>query len=214
MTIDFKAWPKIARLTNEHMTITEKIDGTNACVIILPYDPDHEAQIQAGQAKCFGDESTSVMYTFAVQSRKRMIYPGKDTDNAGFAAWAWEHAQELIWALGFGYHYGEWYGRGIQRGYGMMEKRFALFNPWRYDHISLGACTIECVPQLEVVPVLYEGPACEGEIEKALTALELGGSLVAPGEKAEGVIVQYKLSGSTYKAFVDDDGIPKSLKEH
>lgn len=33
MTIEFQPWPKIARL-NREITITEKIDGTNAAVII------------------------------------------------------------------------------------------------------------------------------------------------------------------------------------
>jgi len=30
----FKAWPKIPRLENEIFHITEKIDGTNACIVI------------------------------------------------------------------------------------------------------------------------------------------------------------------------------------
>lgn len=34
----FKAWPKIHRLENEVYHISEKIDGTNACIIIVPYD--------------------------------------------------------------------------------------------------------------------------------------------------------------------------------
>jgi hypothetical protein len=34
MTIEFQAWPKIQRLDKNIVTITEKIDGTNACVIV------------------------------------------------------------------------------------------------------------------------------------------------------------------------------------
>jgi len=32
--VDFKAWPKIPRENPFNVTITEKIDGTNACIII------------------------------------------------------------------------------------------------------------------------------------------------------------------------------------
>ena len=44
--------------------------------------------------------------------------------------------------------------------------------------------------------------------------LETHGSMAAPGfMRPEGVIVQTKLTRLTYKAFVGDDGIPKSMKE-
>ena len=32
--VEFKEWPKIPRGLGEQMTITEKIDGTNACIIV------------------------------------------------------------------------------------------------------------------------------------------------------------------------------------
>lgn len=88
MTIEFKAWPKIPRATGEKVTITEKMDGTNACVVIQ-------------EGKIVG-----------VQSRKRFITP--EDDNYGFAAWVAENEQELL-KLGDGYHYGEWAGLGIQK---------------------------------------------------------------------------------------------------
>ncbi len=34
MTVEFKAWPKIPREKGNIVTVTEKIDGTNACGII------------------------------------------------------------------------------------------------------------------------------------------------------------------------------------
>ena len=39
----FKKWPKIPRLENEVYYITEKIDGTNACIII-----DYSGEIKVG----------------------------------------------------------------------------------------------------------------------------------------------------------------------
>jgi len=212
--LTFEPWPKIPRWSNETVTITEKIDGTNACVVILPYSPDHESMIQEGYAKAFGYDNPDLMaemYTFAVQSRKRFIKPGKETDNAGFAAWAWENAKALIELLGYGKHYGEWWGRGIQRGYGLDEKRFSLFRPWRYEHLAL----TDEVPGLGVVPTLYAGGA-EGLLTTSiiLATLEQEGSKAAPGYmRPEGIIIQSQLTQSTYKAFTWDDGRPKSEKE-
>lgn len=209
----FEAWPKIPRWSNETVTITEKIDGTNACVVILPYDPDHEFAIQDGYSKVLASietEDAAKMYTFATQSRKRFIKPGKDTDNAGFAAWAWESAPQLIALLGYGKHYGEWWGRGIQRGYDLDHKKFSLFRPWRYEHLAL----TDEVPGLDVVPTLYSGGA-EGLLTTSiiLATLEQEGSKAAPGYmRPEGIIIQSALTQSTYKAFTWDDGLPKSTK--
>ena len=106
MSIEFKAWPKIPRLSNEEYIITEKIDGTNSCVIIT-----EDGEIGA-------------------QSRNRLITP--DNDNYGFARWVEENKQELL-KLGVGHHYGEWWGLGIQRGYNQTKKVFSLFNTERWN---------------------------------------------------------------------------------
>ena len=101
---DFVAFPKIPRLSRR-CVITEKIDGTNACIFI-------------------GEDGE-----FLVGSRTRWITP--ENDNHGFARWAYEHKDELL-GLGPGRHFGEWWGQGIQRGYGLKEKRFSLFNTSRW----------------------------------------------------------------------------------
>jgi hypothetical protein len=99
---DFKGFGKIARLSR-NMIITEKLDGTNAQVYI-----DQWGEIRAG-------------------SRNRWIKVGDD--NYGFAAWVEANKEELR-KLGPGRHFGEWWGNGIQRGYGLPkgDKRFSLFN--------------------------------------------------------------------------------------
>lgn len=98
----FVAWPKIPRAKDNSILITEKMDGTNACVYIR----DGELA--------------------AVQSRKRLITP--EDDNFGFAAWAHENEEGLV-QLGEGRHYGEWCGPGIQKNPHELDKRyFYLFN--------------------------------------------------------------------------------------
>lgn len=212
--LTFESWPKIPRWSNETVTITEKIDGTNAAVIILPYDIDHEPLIQDGYAHVWAwqnDEGKfGQSFTFATQSRKRFIKPGKDTDNAGFAGWAWERMESLIMLLGYGKHYGEWWGRGIQRGYDRDEKFFSLFNPWRYEDMGIEGE----LWGLEIVPTLYTGNAGFLTVDVILATLEKEGSKAAPGYmRPEGVIIQSALTRTAYKAFTWDDGLPKSAKE-
>ena len=99
--LNFIGFPKIARL-NRQVIVTEKIDGTNAQIRIT----------EDGQ--------------FLVGSRSRWITP--DNDNHGFAKWAYAHKDSLM-ELGVGSHFGEWWGSGIQRGYG--------YTPVSYTHLTL-----------------------------------------------------------------------------
>lgn len=120
-SVQFVPFPKIARLVSE-CTVTEKIDGTNACVIVT----DDGRQVFA-------------------QSRSRIIVPGDD--NFGFAAWVKQHAEQLQ-ELGPGHHHGEWWGLGIQRVYGQTRKRFSLFNTARWGDASLRPECCDVVPVL------------------------------------------------------------------
>src|SRR6218665_4077308 len=118
--MDFSAFPKIPRISKAFFcTITEKIDGSNAQIVITPY-----------ASSDVGDPSVLVigafpLLTMRVGSRNRWIKPGKETDNYGFAGWCLSNATELF-KLGIGTHFGEWYGNGIQCGYGLKEKRLPI----------------------------------------------------------------------------------------
>jgi hypothetical protein len=152
--IEFTPFPKVARL-NRNIIITEKIDGTNAAVGVT-----EEGQVYA-------------------QSRTRLITP--DQDNFGFARWVQEHAEALAAFLGVGVHFGEWWGLGIQRGYGLDHKRFSLFNSARWGE-ALWAPSVPVEPkELDVVPVLYQGPFDQGAIQDSLAMLRDDGSRAAPG---------------------------------
>lgn len=137
MQVEFKAWPKMTRLNPYQVVITEKIDGTNACIVIE-------------DGKIVG-----------VQSRKRFISVG--ADNYGFARWVSENEEDLL-NLGDGYHYGEWAGLGIQKNpLGLDSKRFFLFNAGRWNAESKPDCC-SVVPVLhtgefsaEIVEDLLQG---------------------------------------------------------
>ncbi|MCA0351917.1 MAG: RNA ligase family protein [Chloroflexi bacterium] len=120
MSDEFVAFPKIARLSRQ-VIVTEKIDGTNACIAI-----DEQGQIRAG-------------------SRSQWLTV--ENDNYGFAAWVAVNHNVLL-ELGVGTHHGEWFGHRIgKRQYGLNERRFALFNTSRWNAENRPACC-EVVPVL------------------------------------------------------------------
>src|SRR5688572_20787509 len=118
----FEEFPKIARLSRG-CVVTEKIDGTNAQILIAKETDD-----LAVNRLLLAHRDGLMMLA---GSRTQFITP--ERDNHGFARWVSEHADEL-WSLGEGRHFGEWWGSGIQRGYGLPkgEKRFSLFNVARW----------------------------------------------------------------------------------
>lgn len=183
--LKFQEFPKIARLSRD-IVVTEKIDGTNGLIYI-------------GPAVAEGYEQT-----FLVGSRTRWITP--ETDNFGFAKWCYKHKQELL-ALGPGYHYGEWWGNGIQRGYGLPngDKRFSLFNIARWQDAAVRpACC-------GVVPVLYQGDFSEALINGCLEALKVGGSRAAIFMNPEGIVIFHTAARVYFKKTIVNDEKPKGV---
>lgn len=200
--MDFTPFPKIGRLRRD-IVITEKIDGTNACVIIEEgLYHDHQPALLAS---VFHDGQA---YSVGAQSRNKLIWPGKSSDNAGFAGWVQANAELLVAALGKGRHFGEWWGQGIQRGYGLDHKRFSLFNVGRYEvrDFSVDARNAG----LDVVPTIYSGPFSEAAIDGTLETLRLNGSLAAPTfKRPEGIVVFHSSTGTLFKVTLENDEKPK-----
>jgi len=206
MTVEFQPFPKIARL-NRDITITEKIDGTNAAVVIVAEDDPASAAGWITNLAVNG-----VRHTIYAQSRNKFIIPGKSTDNYGFAGWVNANAEDLVEILGAGTHFGEWWGSGIQRGYGRRngEKRFSLFNTGRWTVAALDA-----VPSLDVVPVLYEGKFDQALIDQAIYSLSTDGSAAAPGfMRPEGIVVYHHALRSSFKVTLEGDEAPKGAAGH
>lgn len=195
----FEPFPKIARL-NRDCVITEKLDGTNAQVFIVPFE--ERDQHSAMQDKFMAGSHDNQHFLIAAGSRNRWITP--DDDNYGFAGWVKRNANELV-RLGPGRHYGEWWGNGIQRGYGLKEKRFSLFNVHRWED---PANRPECVG---CVPVLYRGMFSSSVVNGAITGLNILGSTAAPGfMKPEGIIVFHSAQQNLFKVTCEKDEAPKS----
>lgn len=144
------------------------------------------------------------------QSRNRLL--SLDADNHGFARWVFHHSAALADVLGPGYHYGEWWGNGIQRGYGLTtgDKRFSLFNTHRWagaeEHLSTA------VTGLGVVPILAIHTFSDAAVRTALTLLRDHGSVAAPGfPRPEGVVVYHTAADQVFKALLERDELPKAL---
>jgi len=201
--MEFQKFSSIPRLSKEKMRITEKLDGSNGAIRIRPFDP----LVDASAALSVVAVDDNGMYNVWVQSRNRFIAPGKSTDNAGFAGWVSDNLNELVSILGPGDHYGEWWGSGIQRGYGV-PKRFSLFNAERWlgelhptdDMFDLG---------LYIVPLLFTGPYDGAKIQELKQDLIDNGSKASPGYKAEGLIVELREIGARYKVLTENDDIHK-----
>ena len=226
--MEFQEFPKMARLSRE-CVITEKIDGTNAQVHIV----DLTGTVST-------DESRSWLDVFALAvrgdvvllagSRSKYLSVGrdgkKDGDNFGFAKWAQTHADELF-TLGPGRHFGEWWGSGIQRGYGLTngEKRFSLFNTVRFCEHNAEPLAIKTSPDprvepkmqerlpacVSLVPVLWRGVFHSDRVNDALQVLSAFGSKASPGfMDPEGVVVFHMAGGVGFKKTLEKDDEPKS----
>jgi hypothetical protein len=204
MDLEFQKFVKIPRL-NRDMIITEKIDGTNAQVYIdnFAYLETPEENEFAMSYNLWDNEDMFIL----AGSRKRWIKAEKGKDNYGFAQWVKDNAEGLM-GLGPGRHFGEWWGQGIQRKYGMSKKVFSLFNikKWLDDRP-------ECC---DVVPILYEGPFNTDDINVTLLNLAKNGSEAAKKyhemvQPAEGIVVYHKQGNQLFKVTIENDEVPKSL---
>jgi hypothetical protein len=209
----FHEFPKIARLSRDCI-ITEKLDGTNAQIYIAPME---------------GCETSGYIYqanglVMWAGSRTRWITP--EQDNYGFARWAYEHRDELM-LLGPGRHFGEWWGGGVQRGYGLEknDKRWSLFNTSRWCLNSEEPKRIPTQdPRIEkfqeklptccgLVPVLYNGLFTTAICDTALQALKDHGSEAAPGfMKPEGIICFHVAANMGFKKTIEKDEVPKGFR--
>lgn len=203
--MEFKPFPKIARL-HRACTITEKIDGTNAQVYIVESQSNEDDVAVAESPFAIATqwlEGTGLKRTMFAGSRTRWITP--PADNFGFASWVAANHEQLFAGLGNGQHFGEWWGSGIQRRYGLSEKRFSLFNTGRW--LKPGVKPPDCC---SVVPVLYEGQFSTEAITETFERLRTSGSVAAPGfMNPEGIVVFHAQSGGLFKQTFEHDATGK-----
>jgi hypothetical protein len=183
--VEFIEFQKMPRWSRR-IIITEKIDGTNGVVYV-------------------GEDGTML-----AGSRTRWVQIGND--NHGFAGWVEKNKEELK-GLGVGYHHGEWWGQGIQRGYGLKEKRFSLLNSSKWtERLPTEVGQNQAPKCCHVVPIIYDGIMSESAIHVSLAWLKERGSVAAPGYmNPEGVVIYHVQGNLFFKKTLLNDEVPKGL---
>lgn len=198
MTLEFRKWDKTARWGSP-FDITEKLDGTNAAVLIRTVELEDDD---------FSSDPLTVsvdgtLYAVAAQSRTRIITA--EDDNYGFARWVEDNVHTLVKDLGPGTHYGEWWGAKIQRAYGLTngERYFSLFDHKRYGaEFEWNTLT----PNLSLVPLMnYDDEFTMEALSDAVTALKEHGSFAHSGkfDRPEGVVVHWHHNDMRLKYILD-----------
>lgn len=167
----FISFPKMPRFRKQKYVITEKIDGTNGVIHITD-----NGEVFAG-------------------SRNRWLTPTED--NHGFYKFVIENIEDLK-SLGPGYHFGEWFGLGIQRGYELSEKRFALFNIGRWNEETKPKCCY-LVPHIDTRQVL------DINLNFYTEGLRSSGSLINNFKKPEGICIYNTETKSYFKMLLEND---------
>lgn len=193
------SYPKFGSIPRwyKDFTISEKIDGTNGLIAVTDDDENYEA------FRSDGAEPVGFHHGLAIFAGSRNRWLSLESDNYGFARWVSEHAEQAS-ELDLGLHYGEWYGQGIQRNYSLTEKRFALFNSYRWG--------IDRPDSFDVVPVLWKGSGddIQSGIDEAITQLALKGSVLVPGYRnPEGLVIYSHETNKYWKKTLEHDRVPK-----
>lgn len=204
----FEHWPRIPRMASE-CSITEKLDGTNASILIVKM----AAETPEFQEQCWEalDQKRGLlidgMAVFAC-SRNRHIWPGQD--NHSFASWVWENAPELVRILGEGRHFGEWWGRGIQRGYEMPYRVFSVFNTYQYAWLNdeEERERHDVIESLRCVPVLYRGIFSFEALNEAINTLSQEYEDIPV--VAEGVVIHFRNNDAPFKIIIGPGGDKRS----
>lgn len=167
--IDFKPFNTINPIGKLNFSITQKIHGTNAQVLVFKTE-DGTLDLLCG-------------------SRNRWITP--EQDNFDFAKFVYKNKEAFL-SLGPGRYDGEWAGPGINNGEGLQERTFILFDHYKFPPQR------PLPPQCMVVPVLHKGAFDLNKIDEVMNDLKANGSRLVPGfMQPEGIVVD--INGSRYK---------------
>ena len=190
-TANYSSFPSIERLENIYCVISEKIDGTNGLIEI------NETNVRFG-------------------SRNRYI--SFSDDNAGFANFFKDYearfkdaAKDITTDKSYPLRiYGEWFGRGIQRGYGLKDKFFMPFSSFYSEKL------IEYqVPNVITPNIMYTGKFSMEVVDTCMQQLKLNGSgVVKDYKQPEGIVIFFPKYNFRLKETFDGakwkDALPKS----
>ncbi len=202
-TANYSSFPSIERLENIYCIISEKVDGTNGLIEI--HNPGSGCSSEQCTAFPCGVKDCSEEPVIKFGSRNRYIT--FNDDNAGFANF-FRHYEarfkdvaadivlkelkvsgETLTECQEQYPlriYGEWFGSGIQRGYGLKDKFFMPFSTFYAEKL------IEYqVPNIVKPNIMYTGKFSQ-EIANTCMQTLTNGSLVIPEfKRPEGIVIHF-----------------------
>jgi len=180
---EYPKYPSIERFENIYSIISEKVDGTNG-LIEIEYD-DGLLAVRFGSRNrwlTLSSDNAGFMNFFAMFAKKIAIVPDilrakavNELDNRNKVC---SNPIRI---------YGEWYGKGIQRGYGLDTKYFMPF------HTILAEALIEAnVPNIMPPHIMYTGKFDKQIADDMMNLLRTHGSGVTPGYfNPEGIVVYF-----------------------
>lgn len=177
----YPSFNKIERLENIYCIISEKIDGTNG-LIEINYD-----SVKFGSKNRYleSHEDNAGFMNFYSYHKNIFINTAKELNEkeieiSGETLTKYEEIYPI-------HIYGEWFGKGIQRGYGLDKKFFMPFNP-EYAELLIE----HEVPHIVRPYILYEGKFSEKVATSSMHFLKEEGSYVIPKYmKPEGIVIYF-----------------------
>ena len=202
--MSYPSFSSIERLENLYCHITEKVDGTNGLIYI-------------------GDKYEAYYPYELIRFGSRNRWITTEDDNCGFANFFSQYKAELDDIIDLirlekgevekGYSsqiYGEWFGKGIQRGYNLEAKFFMPFSEYfATKMIDAG------IAHIKMPVTLYSGKFSVEILEGCMNKLKDEGSQVVPGyNRPEGVVVYFPKHNFRLKETFEGpkwkDAIPKA----
>ena len=223
---NYASFPSIERLENIYCVISEKVDGTNGLIEVAKVGKIG-VDIETNSAFPSFTYNTETQVRFGSRNR----YITFNNDNAGFANFFRHYetklkdiAKDIIVAAnseasqtnekpteGYPFRiYGEWFGRGIQRDYGLKDKFFMPFSYFYAEKL------IEYqVPNIITPNVMYTGKFSMEVVNTCMQQLKLNGSgLVKDYKQPEGIVIFFPKYNFRLKETFDGakwkDVVPKS----
>lgn len=200
------SYPKIQRYMRPRVwVVTEKIDGTNGSVLVVPVEAPSMAEGPCTVVKVEAEHCKAPYAAVYAGSRSRWITPRED--NHGFGSYVWDNANLIANTLPHGRHFhGEWWGHKIQRGYGLPsgERRFSLFYG---DYPPFFLTDLEEIGWRHV-PLLktFGHPPTEEELSMFSSVSIAAACEGVEFEDPEGVIIEHEGARSRFKFTFDGDG--------
>ena len=203
-TANYNSFPSIERLENIYCIISEKIDGTNGLIEI------NETNVRFGSRNryiSFSDDNAGFANFFRHYEAK-LEDVAKDVITKEL-----ELNGETLTSCNESYPlriYGEWFGCGIQRGYGLKDKFFMPFSSF------YGEKLIEYqVPNVITPNIMYTGKFSMEVVGTCMQQLKLNGSgVVKDYKQPEGIVIFFPKYNFRLKETFDGakwkDALPKS----